>query len=64
MIKVNLEHLLKNIDFSSYEEQAEQINVSINNKTGKGNDYLGWADYPLCVARGSALLLSSHGRGI
>ena len=31
----------------SYDQKVKQINEMINNKTGQGNDYLGWADWPV-----------------
>lgn len=46
MIKLNLKHILNNIDFKSYATKLTKINESINQKTGLGNDYLGWADLP------------------
>lgn len=30
----------------SYQEKVNQINDMINNKTGLGNDFLGWVDWP------------------
>ena len=47
MIKVNTKHLGKKIDFKAYEERVREIDLSIKNRTGAGNDYLGWANYPL-----------------
>ncbi len=47
MIKLDLSHLGKEIDFPAYQEKVNKINDDINNKTGAGSDYLGWADYPL-----------------
>ena len=47
MIKVDTSNVIKKIDFASYEGKIKTINDSINNKTGEGNDFLGWADYPL-----------------
>lgn len=32
---------------SSYQNSVERINMMINNKTGLGNDFLGWSDWPL-----------------
>lgn len=47
MINVELSHLGEEIDFASYQKKVEEINKAIDEKTGAGNDYLGWADYPL-----------------
>ena len=33
--------------FENYQEDVKRINKMINEKTGAGNDYLGWADWPL-----------------
>ena len=46
MIKVKTDHILKEVDFASYEERVKQINQSIDNRTGAGADFLGWAKYP------------------
>ena len=47
MINVDLTHLGKEIDFQSFEKKVMEIDDAINNRTGAGADYLGWADYPL-----------------
>ncbi len=46
MIKVDTSHSIIDIDFASYEEKVKEINKAINEKTGLGNDFLGWAKYP------------------
>lgn len=46
MIKLNLDNVRTQIDFDSYKEKIATIHEWIENKTGKGADYLGWADYP------------------
>ena len=46
MIKVKDEFLGRKIDYASYKEKVKEIHESIENRTGAGNDYLGWAQYP------------------
>ena len=46
MIKVKLDYLGKDIDFSEYAERVEQINQGIDERSLPGSDYLGWAKYP------------------
>ncbi len=46
MIKVDTNNAIINIDYASYAEQIKRINQSIDNKTGEGSDFLGWANYP------------------
>lgn len=46
-MKLNAKYLLNDVDYASYKEAVTVINESINNMTGRGNDYLGWADWPL-----------------
>lgn len=46
MIKVDLTNTLTTIDYVSYETRVEQVHTMIHNKSGKGNDYLGWLDWP------------------
>ena len=46
-MELDVKYLLDEKVFSTYEESVKNINDMINNKTGQGNDFLGWADYPL-----------------
>ncbi len=46
VIKVDTSHAIVDIDYASYAEQIKKINQSIDQKTGEGNDFLGWANYP------------------
>ena len=43
MIKLDLSHSLD----EDYQSKVTVINKMINDKTGLGNDYLGWADWPI-----------------
>lgn len=47
MLKLNSTHLLNTIDFDQYRDLVNVINKSINTRTGRGHDYLGWADWPI-----------------
>ena len=49
MIKVLDEHLGRKINYSSYEEKVKEINKMIEDKSGPGNDYLGWLNYPSSI---------------
>lgn len=46
MIKTDLSHLQLKETVESYAEKVKSINKMIDEKTGEGNDFLGWADYP------------------
>ena len=46
MIKVDTSHAIIDIDYASYADQIKKINQSIDQKTGEGNDFLGWTNYP------------------
>ena len=46
MIKINIEYTLLNEDVSKYQEQVTKLHNELENKTGKGNDFLGWLDWP------------------
>lgn len=46
MIKVNDQNLLTKIDYKKYQEKVNAINKMIDEKSGPGNDYLGWLNYP------------------
>ncbi len=47
MLKVNLDNLIEPIDLLSYKEKVAKLNRDISEKTGLGNDFLGWVDLPL-----------------
>lgn len=47
IIETNLDHLVNKVDLSAYEEKVRSIDKMIVEKTGEGNDYLGWVDYPV-----------------
>lgn len=46
MIHVNDQHLIKQPDYKKYEREVKAIHEMIHNKTGAGNDFLGWLNYP------------------
>jgi len=46
MIKVNTANLLNDIDFNQYQVSVTHINKMIDEKSGPGNDFLGWLNYP------------------
>lgn len=45
MIKVDLSHALLEGNVLDYQEEVNRIHTMIHEKTGKGNDYLGWVDW-------------------
>ena len=47
MIKVDLSQAKLAESMDSYKEQVASIHDMIHNKTGKGNDFLGWVDLPV-----------------
>lgn len=47
MIRLKLNNLISEEIINSYQKDVERINQMINEKTGAGNDYLGWADWPV-----------------
>lgn len=47
MIRLHLNKLISEEVIDSYQESVNRINDMINNKTGEGSDYLGWADWPV-----------------
>ncbi|MFA5762973.1 MAG: glucose-6-phosphate isomerase [Bacilli bacterium] len=46
MLRVDLSNLIKPIDLVSYKEKVANIDHAISEKTGEGNDFLGWVDLP------------------
>ena len=45
MIKVDLSHALLKEDVTDYQDEVNRIHAMIHDKTGKGNEYLGWVDW-------------------
>lgn len=45
MVKVDLNHALLEEDVLSYQDEVSRIHEMIHDKTGKGNDYLGWLNW-------------------
>lgn len=45
MVKVDLSHALLEEDVLSYQDEVTRLHRMIHDKTGKGNDYLGWVDW-------------------
>lgn len=46
MIHVDLTHVRESIPFKTYLEKVKMINQMIDDKSGKGNDFLGWTTWP------------------
>ena len=45
MIKFDASHAMLSEDINSYGKQVKEIHKMIHEKTGKGNDFLGWVDW-------------------
>jgi glucose-6-phosphate isomerase len=46
MIKLDSSYALLNEDIDSYQKQVSKAHKDLHEKTGKGNDYLGWVNWP------------------
>ena len=46
MLKLDLNHVIAKIPFEDYKESVKVINKMIDDKSGKGNDFLGWTTWP------------------
>ena len=46
-VKLETNHLVDKIDYASYQEAVNKVSAIIESKSGAGNDYLGWLDYPV-----------------
>ena len=46
MIKVNLSQSINQQTILSYQDKVKKIHQMIHQKTGLGNDFLGWVEYP------------------
>ena len=47
MIKLQLNNQMSEEIISSYQSDVNRINKMIDEKTGPGNDFLGWVDWPV-----------------
>ena len=47
MLSLRLNKLINDEILAGYEKQVATINEMIKNKTGAGNDFLGWVDWPV-----------------
>ena len=47
MLDLRLNKLINEDIINGYEKNVERINQMINDKSGQGNDYIGWADWPV-----------------
>lgn len=47
MLDLRLNNLINEKILKDYEQKVAQINEMIKNKTGLGNDFLGWVDWPV-----------------
>ena len=46
-MKLQLNSQIHENDILAYQESVNRINEMINRRTGPGNDFLGWADWPV-----------------
>lgn len=46
MIKLDLTNTIENISLESYKDKVKVVHKMINEKTGAGNDFLGWTTWP------------------
>ncbi|NLV29306.1 MAG: glucose-6-phosphate isomerase, partial [Erysipelotrichaceae bacterium] len=46
-MKLQLNNLITADVLKSYREKVAKIDAMIDQKSGLGNDYLGWADWPI-----------------
>ncbi len=46
MIKVDVSNVISEQEIAKYQSQVTKINKMIDEKSGPGNDYLGWANWP------------------
>lgn len=47
MIDVNVSNVISEKQIAKYQKQVSLINKMIDEKTGAGNDYVGWVDWPV-----------------
>ena len=62
IIKTNTDYLVHPVDFSRYQEKVAEIDAMIKNKTGAGNDFLGWVDHPIDYDKKELELIKSSAK--
>jgi glucose-6-phosphate isomerase len=46
MINLDLDNIIHPLDLEAYKEKVQAVHAMIESKSGAGNDYLGWLDWP------------------
>lgn len=64
MINLDLTNLIHPLDLHQYKTKVTQIHQMIEGKTGKGNDYLGWLDWPVHYDKEEFALIKSSAKFI
>ena len=47
MIRVDVSNVISEQEIAKYQDKVQAINKMINERTGAGNDFLGWVDWPV-----------------
>ena len=47
MMKIDVSNVINEQEITKYQEKVTRINKMINEKSGPGNDFLGWVDWPV-----------------
>ena len=46
MMKLDTKHAFLKEDIAGYQDIVTKCHEDLHNKTGKGNDYVGWVEWP------------------
>ena len=46
MIKVDVSNVISEVEIEKYQSKVTEINKMIDDRSGAGNDYLGWTTWP------------------
>lgn len=64
MMKLDTKHAFLKEDISSYQDIVTKCHEDLHNKTGKGNDYVGWVEWPNTYDKEEYARLKSVAAGI
>lgn len=64
MLNVNLDNVKLTENLDNYQEKVKEIHYMIHNKTGRGNDFLGWVEWPNVLPEKELLRISEAGKYI
>jgi len=64
MINLDLTNIIHPLNLRTYDQKVKDIHQMLESKTGLGNDYLGWLDWPLAYDKEEFAAIKKYGKYI